>query len=211
MKRMIIAATLVAAAPSAFAQTGSGETGSYWSFSAGITGENDYDYDFPGGNVEGEAKAGLSVSAAYGIHISPNLRTEFGLSYGKAEIEVVRRYGGPQILIYEEPGDIVSYMLDANVYWDFATSGPMRPYIGAGIGLGMIDVNDRVISESEFGWKWRAIAGVDMPVSYNSSVFVEGRYESMSREVGDGLGFTDADDDFSSDNVGLYAGMRFGM
>lgn len=211
MKRMICAVTLVAATPAAFAQTGSGETGSYWSLGAGITGESEFDYDFPGGNVEGDTEAGFAISAAYGIHLSPNLRTEIGVSWSKADIDIVRRYGGPQILIYEEPGDIVSYMLDANVYWDFATSGPMRPYVGAGIGLGMIDVNDRVISESAFGWKWQAIAGVDMPVADGASVFVEGRYEALTREVGDGLGFTDASDDFNSETVGLYAGMRFGM
>lgn len=211
MKRVICAATLVAASPAAFAQTGSGETGAYWSLGAGITGDSEFDYDFPGGNVEGDAKAGVALSAVYGIHVSPNLRTEIGVSWSKAEIDIVRRFGGPQILIYEDPGDIVSYMLDASVYWDFATSGPVRPYVGAGIGLGMIDVNDRVISESAFGWKWQATAGVDIPVASNSSLFVEGRYEVLTREIGDGLGFTGASDDFESETVGIYAGMRFGM
>jgi opacity protein-like surface antigen len=211
MRRMICAAMFVAATPAAFAQTGSGETGSYWSLGAGLTGESEFDYDFPGGNVEADTNAGFGISAAYGIHVSPNLRTEFGLSWSKAEIDIVRRFGGPQILVYEEPGDIVSYMLDANVYWDFATSGLLRPYVGAGIGLGMIDVNDRVIAESAFGWKWQAIAGVDIPMSNGSSVFVEGRYEALTREIGDGLGFADASDDFNSETIGVFAGMRFGM
>jgi len=211
MRRMIWAATLVAATPAAFAQTGSGETGSYWSLGAGITGESEFDYDFPGGNVEADTNAGFGLSAAYGIHVSPNLRTEIAFSWNKAEIDIVRRFGGPQILIYEAPGDVVSYMLGANVYWDFATSGPMRPYVGAGIGLGMIDVNDRVISESAFGWKWQAMAGVDIPVTDGASVFVEGRYEALSRKVGDGLGFAGASDNFRNETAGIHAGMRFGM
>lgn len=209
MKRMICAAIAVAAVPCAYAQSGTGS--SYVSLTAGVTGDSEYDYDFPGGNVEADTKSGVSLSAAYGVYFSENLRGELGLSWSKAEIDIVRRFGGPQILIYEEPGDVQSYMVDANVYWDFATTGAFRPYVGAGLGLGMIDVDDRVITDSAFGWTWRAMAGVSVPMNDTSSLFVEGRYEAISREIGDGLGFTDADDRLSGDSVGLYAGVRFGM
>lgn len=209
MKRMIYAAMFFAAVPSAWAQTGTGET--YWSIGAGVTGDSDIDYDFPGGNVEAETKAGFGLTAAIGTHFSPNFRGEASLSFNKAEIDVVRRFGGPQILIYEEPGDVTSYMLGGNVYWDFAPGAMVRPYVGAGAALGVVDVNDRVINEAAFGWKLQAMAGVDIPLSGRSSAFLEGRYEATSREIGDGLGFTDADDTLTSDSVGVYAGLRFGM
>jgi len=209
MKRMFIAATLVAAVPSAYAQTGSGET--YVSIGAGLTGESEFDYDFPGGNVEGETDTGYGIQAALGTRFSSNLRAEAVLSYSKTDISFVRRLGGPQILIYEEPGDIVTYMLGGNVYWDFMPNSAINPYIGAGAAIGIVDVNDRVISESAFGWKLQAMAGVDFALSDTSAVFVEGRYEAVSREIGDGLGFTDASDTLTQDSVGLYAGLRFGL
>jgi opacity protein-like surface antigen len=210
MKTIIGAAMLIAAIPSAYAQSGSGEQGNYLSLSAGVTGESDFDYDFPGGNVEADTKAGFGVSAALGTHFSPNLRGEAVFSWNKAEIDVVRRIGGPQILVFEEPGDVTSYMVGGNVYWDFATSGPFRPYVGAGAALGVMDVNDRVITDASFAWKMHAMAGVDIPMTDFGTLFVEGRYESTSREVGDGLGFTEADDTLSADTVGLYAGLKFG-
>lgn len=209
MKMMLCAATLVAAIPSAWAQTGPG--GTYLSFGAGVTGEGEFDYDFSGGNVEADTKAGYGIQAAIGTRLSPNLRGEASFTYNKADIEIVRRFGGPQILIYEEPGDIVSYMLGGNVYWDFITNGGIRPYVGAGASLGVVDVNDRVINEASFGWKVQAMAGVNLAMNDTSDVFVEGRWESTSREIGDGLGFTDADDKLTADTVGLYAGLRFGL
>ncbi len=209
MKRMICAAIAAAAVPCAHAQSGPGNT--YVSVTAGITGDSEYDYDFPGGNVDADTKGGVSLSAMYGVHFSDNLRGELGLSWSKTDIDVVRRFGGPVVLIYEEPGDIVSYMVNANVYWDFTDIGPFRPYVGAGLGLGTIDVNDRVIADASFGWTWRAMAGASLPMGDASSLFVEGRYEAMSREIGDGLGFTDADDTLSGDSVGLYTGLRFRM
>ena len=210
MKTIIGVAMLIAAIPSAWAQSGSGEQG-YWSLSAGVTGESDFDYDFTGGNVEADTKAGFGFSAALGTHFSPNLRGEAVFTWNQAEIDVVRRFGGPQILIFVEPGDVTSYTLGGNVYWDFATSGPFRPYIGAGAALGVMDVGDRVIADSSFAWKLQAMAGVDIPLTDFGTLFVEGRYESISREVGDGLGFTDAGDTLSADMVGLYAGLKFAL
>lgn len=211
MKMIIGAAILFAAIPGAWAQTGSGESGPYWSLAAGMTGESDFDYDIPGGDVQVDTDAGYGVSAAYGYRFSPNFRVEANLNWNKAEIDVVRRAGGPQILIYEDPGSVESYTLGANAYWDFATSGPIRPYVGAGFGIGSMDVNDRVMIDSGTAWRWQAVAGADFALNDNASVFVEGRYDAWSMEVEDGVGFNGASSDLNMETAGIYAGIKFGL
>ncbi len=209
MKKIIGAAILIAAAPGAWAQ--SGESGPYWSLSAGVAGADDFDYDIPGGDVEVETEAGYGVSAAWGYRFSPNFRAEATLGWNKAEIDIVRRAGGPQILIYEDPGSVESYSLGANAYWDFVSSGPIRPYVGAGFGIGSMDVNDRVQTDAGTAWRWQAMAGADFELSRNSSWFVEGRYEAWSMEVENGIGFNDAGSDLNTETLGVYAGIRFGL
>ena len=211
MKMIIGAAIFFAAIPSAWAQSGSGESGPYWSLGAGMTGEDDFDYDIPGGDVEVETDAGYGVSAAYGYRFSPNFRAEANLNWNKAEIDIVRRAGGPQILIYEDPGSVESYTLGANVYWDFLTSGPIRPYVGAGLGFGSMDINDRVMLDAGTAWRWQAVAGAEFALTDDASVFVEGRYDAWSMEVEDGIGFNDAGSDLNAETLGVYAGIKFGL
>lgn len=211
MKMVIGAAILFAAIPSAWAQTGSSKSGPYLSLGAGFAGENDFNYDIPGGEVEVETDAGYGVSAAYGYRFTPSFRVEVNLNWSKAEIDLVRRAGGPQILIFEDPGSVESSTLGANAYWDLLTSGPIRPYLAAGVGIGSLEVNDRVMLDAGTAWRWQAVAGADFAISDYASVFVEGRFDAWSMEVEDGVGFTGAGGDLNMETAGIYAGIRIGL
>lgn len=212
-KAILTAAILVAAIPGVWAQAAEAQTGAsnYWSLSAGVLGGSDFDYDIPGGRVDVETDMGYGATVAYGRRFSDHWRGELNLSWARQDIDIVRRTGGPVILIFEDPGAVESYTLGANLYYDFITDGPYRPYVGGGLGIASLDVDDRVIRDSETAWKAQAVAGVAFPASDAMSWFVEGRYDAYFMDVEDGVGFSNAGSDLRTDSFGLFAGLRFGF
>ena len=133
MKRIIgVATLLIAATPAAWAQAqSSAEEGrSYFSLGAGAIAGSEFDYDIPGGNVEAETGEGYGVSAAWGYVFNPNVRGELNLSYSQQDIDIVRRSGGPVILIFEEPGAVTAWTLGATAYYDFVTIGDVPALCG---------------------------------------------------------------------------------
>lgn len=214
MKRIIGAAMLIAVTPAAWAQSvqSSVEEGrSYFSVSAGAIAGSDFNYDIPGGDVEVETGEGYGINAAYGYAFSPNVRGEVSLSYSEQDIDIVRRRGGPQILIFEDPGAVTTWTLGANGYYDFVTSGTFRPYVGAGIGVSSLDVNDRVLIDTGTAVSARAIAGARWMTSDRTSLFLEGRYDAHFMEIDEGVGFTNADSDLNLDTFSVHGGLRFGF
>jgi len=214
MKRIIGAAMLIAATPAAWAQSAQSsveEGRSYFSVSAGAIAGSDFNYDIPGGDVEAETDTGYGVTASYGYVFSPRIRAEVGLSYSEQDIDIVRRRGGPQILIFEAPGSVTTWALGANGYYDFATSGVFRPYVGAGIGVASLDINDRVLLDAGTAVNARAIAGARWMVSDKASLFLEGRYDAYLMEIDDGVGFSNADENLGMDSFSVQGGLRFGF
>jgi opacity protein-like surface antigen len=214
MKRIIgVATLLIAATPAAWAQAQSSveEGRSYFSLSAGAIAGSEFDYDIPGGNVEAETDAGYGVAATWGYVFNPNVRGELNLSYSEQDIDIVRRSGGPVILIFEEPGAVTAWTLGATGYYDFVTTGTFRPYVGAGIGIASLDVNDRVIGDAGTAVNAKAIVGARWMLGGHTSLFTEGRYEAYVMEVDDGVGFNDADSNLVNDAFSLHAGVRIGF
>jgi opacity protein-like surface antigen len=214
MKRIIGVAMLVAATPAAWAQDArslAGEAQSYFSIGAGAIGEGEFSYDIPSGDVEVETKAGYGVTVAYGHVFSPNIRGEVSLSYSDQDIDVVTRRGGPQILIYEPPGGVTTWSLGAAGYYDFATVGNLRPYVGAGIGVASLDINDRVLSEAGTAVTAQVAAGARWLMSGNMWFFAEARYDAYLMEVDEGDSFSGADTNLNMDNLGVYAGLKVGF
>lgn len=215
MKRIIgVATLLIAATPAAWAQDArsSVEEGrSYFSFSAGAIAGSEFDYDIPGGNVEAETDAGYGVSIAWGQVFDPHVRGELNLSYSDQEIDIVRRSGGPVILIFEEPGAVTAWTLGATGYYDFVTTGSFRPYVGAGIGVTSLDVNDRVLTGAAAAVNAKAIVGARWMLGGNTSLFTEGRYEAYVMEVDDGAGFASANSNLVVDAFSIHAGFRYGF
>jgi opacity protein-like surface antigen len=215
MKRIIgVATLLIAATPAAWAQNAQSsveEGRSYFSLSAGAIAGSEFDYDIPGGNVEAETDTGYGVSAAWGHVFDPHVRGELSLSYSQQDIDIVSRFGGPVILIFEEPGAVTAWTLGATGYYDFVTTGSFRPYVGAGIGIASLDVNDRVLTDSGTAVNAKAVVGARWMLEGNASIFTEARYEAYVMEVDDGVGFTGADSNLVADAFSIHAGLRYGF
>lgn len=214
MKRIIGAAMLVAATPAAWAQDARSpaeEPRSYLSLSGGAIAGGSFGYDIPGGDVKIDTGTGYGITAALGRRFDSNLRGEVSLSYSEQDIDVVRRRGGPVILIYEPPGAVTSWSLDLTGYYDFTSAGNVRPYVGAGIGIASLDLNDRVIRDAGTAVKGKVVAGARWLTSSNTSLFLEGRYEALLMDIDDGDSFTGADSNVFMGSLGVYTGLRIGF
>lgn len=215
MKRIIGAAMLIAATPAAWAQDvrpSAEEPASYFSLSAGAIAGGEFGYDLPGGNVEVETETGYGVTAAFGRSFTPNIRGEASLTYSEQDIDFVRWNGAPpSILLFQPPGSVTAWSLDATGYYDFTTTGNLRPYVGAGIGIASVDVDDTVMLENGTAVKARLAAGARWLTSGNTSFFVEGRYDIHWMDVDQVVALGDVDTNLDMDSLGLFAGVRFGF
>jgi outer membrane protein OmpA-like peptidoglycan-associated protein len=81
-------------------------------------------------------------------------------------------------------GDISNYGLMGNVYYDFATGTPLTPYVGAGVGLGILDSSKQGTvfgsrldgTDTEFAYQF--IGGVAYSLTQQLALTGEYRYYS---------------------------------
>lgn len=106
----------------------------------------------------------LSLAGALGMRLSRHIRLEGELSYRNAEFSAADLTG---IGTFSSGGELKSTILFANAFYDFNTSWPIEPYVGAGIGYGWHkgEINDGTgqlvnLSSDDSGFMWNAAAGV---------------------------------------------------
>ena len=80
----------------------------------------------------------------------------------------------PEVRYWSE--DVVSDLNpNLNVFYHFAESGRASPYVGAGVGIHIYDVDiEGVDGENDLGMN--LIGGLLIPVGANAHLFAEGRY-----------------------------------
>ena len=91
------------------------------------------------GRLTGETGYGSSAafSAAVGARVMENVRLELELGYAPVDIEAMtdlRVDGQPVSIPYGLTGDSDVWTLTLAASYDFPTRGPVRPYVGAGLG-----------------------------------------------------------------------------
>ncbi|AWW74121.1 hypothetical protein CD351_06730 [Erythrobacter sp. KY5] len=85
-------------------------------------------------------------------------------------------------------GDVRTYGLFANVYYDFETGSNFRPYVGAGIGYQMIDVDYQpsglaVADDDDGAITYQLMAGASFEVSSGVELFGQYTYRQMTDEA----------------------------
>ncbi len=138
------------------------------------------DQDISGGGLSGEvsADAGYHVGGAVGIHMNEHLRGEVNLSYREADIDTIT---GPGISL-EGAGTVGAFAALANVYFDLLPEAPVIPFLGAGIGLGVVTVDSDsgatvlIVDDSSVEFAWNVLAGLTVPVTDRFSLLLAYRY-----------------------------------
>lgn len=146
------------------------------------------------GEIETDSGTVFGGAFGYAFDRAPigRFRIEAEVSYAASDIESVHSTAIPG---FPASGDTRSIAGMANLRVDIgditAGKAEFRPYVGAGAGVASVKIDYAVdgafisivpavfpleIDDSDIGFAWQAMAGVDAAVSDSVSVFVEGRY-----------------------------------
>ena len=88
-------------------------------------------------------------------------------------------------LVAAGEGSLETVFVMANAIYDFNSSGRLKPYIGAGVGVGFVDVDyspsaTPIIQDSATQFAFQALAGVSYEVTRSTEVFAGYRYRATS-------------------------------
>lgn len=135
-----------------------------------------------GGSVDIEFDENISYSlqAGYKLPKSPQgrFRIEGELGYRQGDASKVSAAGTSTTPTGDQ--SVLSGMV--NGYYDFTNVHKnITPYIGAGVGIAQVKMNDlrnngAIIDGDSTNFAWQVMAGADFPVAPNTSLYVDGRY-----------------------------------
>jgi opacity protein-like surface antigen len=183
----------------------------YTSLSGGVNFLNDTTQEFeiavPDQDVSYET--GFSVGGAVGYDFG-KYRTEFEIAYRQNDLNQTSI--GP--VSFDLTGDVsaISYMF--NAFYDVENNSPITPYIGGGVGIAKVSINDASFvgsalenddSDTVFAWK----IGVGAAYEVTPNISLTGGYELFATadlDFEDGLG-NKFEADYTSHNVNL--GLRY--
>ncbi len=185
----------------------------YAGFQVGMTWLRDADgvYNDPAFrdfNFETSYDSGFSVTGFLGARVMEALRLEGEITYRNNDFDRVRDIEGSIPL----GGDISSWSLMFNGFYDFVNPGPFTPYLGGGIGFARIKADANflginVIDDSDTVFAWQLGGGVSYALNPQMALVLDYRYFAT-----DDPEFRDFEGDrfkseYASHNVSV--GMRF--
>jgi opacity protein-like surface antigen len=179
--------------------------GSYVSLNIGLSKMRDSDVTFSGmenKTFHFESVKGLAYGAAIGYGFSNNFRMEGEIAYQKNDLDKTNAKDG-DIELY---GNSSSTTLLLNGYYDFKNRSAFTPFIGGGIGLATVKVNNfkcdsRNIDDKDGAPAFQATAGIGYALTRQVTLNLKYRYFWTSD-----LTFDDAKATYSSNNI--TAGIR---
>ena len=88
-------------------------------------------------------------------------------------------------LVADGQGDVDTLFVLANLYYDFDLGGRFKPYIGAGAGVGFVDVDyspsaTPIIQDDTTAFAYQAMAGVAYQVTPATALFAGYRYRATT-------------------------------
>jgi opacity protein-like surface antigen len=178
--------------------------GPYFSVNAGAVWVEDS--DLPANEFINELsyKTGYGITAALGNAYDSGFRAEVEVAYRinsldeEAFVVEVPSIGDE---LFEIDGDISSWGVMANGYYDFANSTAFKPFIGAGVGYVNVRLEDDG-REDDSVFAYQLMAGCGYAMSNSVTFDLQYRYFATDDPDFDGLEL-----DYRTHN--LLAGLRF--
>ncbi|MFO7604743.1 MAG: outer membrane beta-barrel protein [Desulfurivibrionaceae bacterium] len=148
-----------------------------------------------------EADTGFAVGAALGYDFYGFPRIEAEIAYQNNALDKVRTTSG-DIYLHD---NIDSLAFLVNGYWDFTNRSFWTPYLSAGLGAALINVDDNTAylgndSATVFAYQF----GAGLGYAINEEITLEGKYRYFATTNAE---FASGEVEYASHNV--YAGMRY--
>ncbi len=131
MKKLLLGVAFVALTQGATTAQAQSISNSYISGKIGITKTSDADWSDTGLTGDIGIDNGANFALAYGFNALPSLRTEFEISYRKADLDDISVDG---VGTADLTGDLKTWGFMLNGYYDFMVDQSFSPYISAGVG-----------------------------------------------------------------------------
>lgn len=183
-----------------------------------------------------EFDTGWTASAAFGKRFSNGLRGEIELAYQSNDVDThnnvqaagipldnedvgVLISGAPQQgatvgeVVADGQGAVDTTFLMANLFYDFTQFGAFTPYVGAGVGVGFVNVEYSpsgvgIVDDDDSVVSYQVIAGGSYALSERMALFGQYRYRA-TEDVGTGVDLFPADLDVENRASVFEAGLRF--
>ena len=162
--RITFALTLLALTGAAMASA----EGNYYGIQLGMADTDDTEFETALGTIGTTFDSGLAYGVTFGRSMD-NFRLEGELSRRDSDVDK-HSLGGASLDGATGEASVTSLM--ANVYYDFATSGRVKPYVGAGLGLASVDLSNfgvavvpDVLDADDDVFAYQAILGLGVDLS----------------------------------------------
>ncbi len=164
------------------------------------------------GPLKVENTAAYALSGALGYDFG-SVRFEIETSGHASSVNTFSRLADGKMQKGSE-GELSSFAVLANLYYDFKQRGKYTPYIGAGVGAAYVefddygtDANPNILSDNGSGLAYQGIAGFEYELHERIGITAEYRYFATSDiEMTTTLGSNPVDVPYR--NHSLLAGLR---
>lgn len=161
-------------------------------------------------DIELETDIGWLVEGAVGYAHDSGLRGEVAIGYRENEFDELEGDPGGGSVSVDVDGDISAFTTMGNVYYDFylgkygaqGALANLAPFVGAGIGLAVIDIDGDLGDEDDTTFAYQLMAGVSYAFTPNIAASLGYAFFSAPDADFDGVDF-----DYDSHNV--MAGIRY--
>jgi len=191
------------------ASIASAAVGPYMSGQVGATWLEDADITSPGDPaIESSFDMGFNVGASGGFDFGP-ARVEGELTYRQNDYDELSDAG----FSIAADGDVSALSLLVNGFWDIETGGPVTPYLGAGIGVAQVSINDLGIlgislaDDDDTVFAYQFAAGAAFELNPNIALDLGYRYFATADPEFDDAEGTTFESEYASHNLNL--GLRF--
>lgn len=186
--------------------------GYYLSGNAGMSWLEDADIerDFNNGSAKAEYDTGFLFGGAFGYDFGM-FRTEAEFGYRENDMDTFKDVSIDGIYIGDLPasGKITTLSYLINSYIDFENDSYVTPYIGGGLGIADINLNDLRVNDKHFDkddtvFAYQAAAGLGYDIDENLTLDVGYRYFATEDPKIDGL-----DEEYNDHNISFTVRYKF--